>query len=178
MDAQRWQRIEQIYHQALDCAPGGQSTFLDHACGSDQELRAEVESLLRQPSEGMLDRPVWQAAGRPVPAREMIGRRFAHFEIVELLGEGGMGAVYRARDRHLERDVALKLLLPEATGRPDLRRRFVQEAKAASALNHPNIIHVYDVDEVDGELFIAMEYVAGQTLDRKIAPPGCPCAKP
>ena len=73
-----------------------------------------------------------------------------------------MGAVYKARDRHLDRDVALKVLLPETLANPDRRRRFVQEAKAASALNHPNIIHIYDIDEAEGELYIAMEYVAGQ----------------
>ena len=91
----------------------------------------------------------------------MIGRSIAHFEILDRLGEGGMGAVYKARDRRLDRDVALKVLLPETPANPDRRRRFVQEAKAASALNHPNIIHIYDIDEADGELFIAMEFVAG-----------------
>ena len=174
MDAQRWQRIEQIFHQALECAPADRAACLDHACANDPELRAEVVSLLQQSSEGMLDRPVWQAVRGAEPPRNMIGRSFARYEIIGLLGEGGMGAVYRARDRHLDRDVALKVLLPETTGRPDLRRRFVQEAKAASALNHPNIIHVYDVDEVDGELFIAMEYVSGRTLDQAIAGRGLP----
>ena len=104
----------------------------------------------------------------------MIGRRIAHFEIVERLGEGGMGAVYRARDQHLDRDVALKVLLPEAVGNADRRRRFVLEAKAASGLNHPNIVHIYDIDEVDGELFIAMEYVAGKTLEQAIDRKGLP----
>ena len=82
----------------------------------------------------------------------MIGRTIAHFEIVDRLGEGGMGAVYKARDRHLDRDVALKVLLPETLANPDRRRRFVQEAKAASALNHPNIIHIYDIDEAGGRV--------------------------
>ena len=96
----------------------------------------------------------------------MTGSTISHYEVLEKIGEGGMGAVYRARDTHLERFVALKVLLPDAVANPDRRRRFVQEAKAASALNHPNIIHVYDIDEADGVLFIAMEYVAGKTLDQ------------
>src|SRR4029450_12844601 len=100
----------------------------------------------------------------------MIGRTIAHFEIVDRLGEGGMGAVYKARDRHLDRDVALKGLLPETLSNADRRRRFVQEAKAASALNHPNIIHIYDIDEAAGELYIDMEHVPGQQLDHAI---GC-----
>ena len=104
----------------------------------------------------------------------MIGRRIGRFEIVDRLGEGGMGAVYRARDRHLERDVAVKVLLPEAAGNAEWRRRFMREAKAASGLNHPNIVHVYDVDEADGELFIAMEYIAGKTLDQAIDGKGLP----
>ena len=98
----------------------------------------------------------------------MTGKVIAHFEITEELGRGGMGSVYKARDQHLDRDVALKVLLPETVNDPDRRRRFVQEAKAASALNHPNIVHVYDIDEADGVLFIAMEYVAGRTLDKAI----------
>ena len=171
MDAQRWQRIEQIYHEALAIAAPGRAAFLDRACGSDPELRAEVSSLLAQSAEGLLDRPVWQAVG-PSPHSNPIGRSIAHFQIIDRLGEGGMGAVYKARDRHLDRDVALKLLLPETLATPDRRRRFVQEAKAASALNHSNIIHIYDIDEVEGELYIAMEYIAGSTLDRAIAREG------
>src|SRR5215472_16631017 len=98
----------------------------------------------------------------------MIGRTISHYRIVEKLGEGGMGVVYKARDSHLDRFVALKILLPEMVAHADRRRRFVQEAKAASALNHPNIIHIYYIDEAEGVLFIAMEYVAGKTLDQWI----------
>ena len=180
MDGQRWQRIEQLYHEALERPRGEQGAFLDRACGGDHDLRVEVASLLDQSAEGVLDQPAWQAL---VGARydvfedgfdSMIGRTIAHFEIVDRLGEGGMGAVYKARDRHLDRDVALKVLLPETMANRDRRRRFVQEAKAASALNHPNIIHIYDIDEADGELYIAMEYVAGKTLDQAIARQGLP----
>ena len=104
----------------------------------------------------------------------MMGRRLLHYEVLEKLGEGGMGAVYKARDTHLDRFVALKVLPPEAVAHPERKRRFVQEAKAASALNHPNIVHIYDICS-DGDVdFIAMEYVAGHTLEALIGRRGLP----
>ncbi len=102
----------------------------------------------------------------------MIGQRLGHYEIVAKLGEGGMGVVYKARDSRLERFVALKVLPPEKTPDSDRKRRFMQEAKSASALNHPNIITVHDIGEVDGMTFIAMECVEGKTLDQLIGPKG------
>ena len=98
----------------------------------------------------------------------MIGRTISHYEIREKLGEGGMGVVYKAFDTRLGRMVALKVLPPEKVADADRKRRFVQEAKAASALNHPNIITIHDIDSADGIDFIAMEFVAGKTLDRLI----------
>ena len=91
----------------------------------------------------------------------MIGRRILHHEIVDMLGRGGMGIVYKARDTHLDRFVAIKVLPPEKVADAARKRRFVQEAKAASALNHPNIVHIYDIADTDGMQFIVMEYVAG-----------------
>jgi eukaryotic-like serine/threonine-protein kinase len=98
----------------------------------------------------------------------MIARTLAHYQITGKLGEGGMGVVYKARDMHLDRFVAVKVLQAEKVADPERKRRFVQEAKAASALNHPNIIHVYDIDQADGTDYIAMEYVDGTTLDQRI----------
>jgi Tol biopolymer transport system component/predicted Ser/Thr protein kinase len=96
----------------------------------------------------------------------MVGRTIAHYQVVEKLGEGGMGVVYKAHDTHLDRFVAIKVLPPERVADPERKRRFVQEAKAASALNHPNIIHIYDISNQGGVDFMAMEYVAGKTLDQ------------
>ena len=98
----------------------------------------------------------------------MIGRTLGHYRVLSRLGEGGMGVVYKARDTHLDRFVAVKVLPPEKVADPDRKRRFVQEAKAASALNHPHIVHIYDIDQSDGTDFIAMEYVEGRTLDARI----------
>ena len=101
----------------------------------------------------------------------MVGRTISHFEILEKLGEGGMGVVYSARDLKLDRLVALKILQPEYTSDPRRRARFAGEARAASALNHPNIITIYDIETVDGCDYIAMEYVRGVTLQDLIQGP-------
>jgi serine/threonine protein kinase len=98
----------------------------------------------------------------------MIGQTIAHFVVIEKLGEGGMGVVYKVRDQHLDRFVALKVLQPAVVADPERRRRFVLEAKAASALNHPNIIHIYDFGESDGVAYLAMEYVDGPTFSKLI----------
>src|SRR5438093_7939719 len=97
------------------------------------------------------------------------GKTIRNYEIEEMLGKGGMGVVYRARDVRLQRPVALKVIAPELCGDEDGRRRFIQEARAASAINHPAIAHIYEIDEVDGTTFIAMEYVDGSTLRQLIA---------
>jgi Tol biopolymer transport system component/predicted Ser/Thr protein kinase len=104
----------------------------------------------------------------------MVGKTISHYRILDKLGEGGMGVVYKARDTHLDRFVAVKVLPPERVADPDRKRRFVQEAKAASALNHPNIITIYDIDSAEGVDFIAMELVEGRTLDEMIRRKGLP----
>jgi serine/threonine protein kinase/dipeptidyl aminopeptidase/acylaminoacyl peptidase len=104
----------------------------------------------------------------------MVRKTISHYEILEKLGEGGMGVVYKARDTHLDRPVAIKVLPPNRMADPDRKRRFIQEAKAASALNHPNIITIYDTDHADGLDFISMEFVPGKTLDLMIPRKGLP----
>ena len=102
----------------------------------------------------------------------MIGQTLGHYRIESKLGEGGMGVVYKARDTHLDRPVAIKVLPPERVADAERKRRFVQEAKSASALNHPSILHIYDIDAAEGVDFMAMEYVEGKTLDEVIARKG------
>src|SRR3989442_170271 len=102
----------------------------------------------------------------------MIGQTLRHYQIESKLGEGGMWVVYKAHDTHLDRSVAIKVLRPETVSDPERKRRFVQEAKAASALNHPNILHIYDIDTANGVDFIAMEFVPGRTLDQCIGRSG------
>jgi len=97
------------------------------------------------------------------------GSALAHYRIVSKLGAGGMGEVYLAQDLNLERPVALKILPPEVARDPDRMRRFIQEAKTASALSHPNVAHVFEIGEADGVTFLAMEYIEGQTLNARIA---------
>src|SRR5512146_3114859 len=104
----------------------------------------------------------------------MLGQDLGHYRIQAKLGEGGMGVVYRAIDTHLDRSVAIKILRPDVAGSADHKRRFVQEAKAASALNHPNIVHIYDIGSSAGLDFIAMEFVAGKTLAQHIRQTGLP----
>ncbi|MGH9697770.1 MAG: protein kinase domain-containing protein, partial [Bryobacteraceae bacterium] len=98
----------------------------------------------------------------------MVGSTISHYEILQKLGEGGMGVVYKARDARLERFIALKVLPAERVTDSERRRRFVREAKSASGLNHPNIVTIHDIDEAHGSYFIAMEYIEGQSLDRLI----------
>src|SRR5580704_14133300 len=102
----------------------------------------------------------------------MVGRNISHFEILEKLGEGGMGVVYCARDLKLDRLAALKILQPEQMFNPRRRARFVGEAKAASALNHPNIVTIYEIESADGVDYIAMEYITGDTLHALVPPTG------
>src|SRR5262245_66550873 len=99
----------------------------------------------------------------------MIGKTISHYRILEKLGEGGMGVVYKASDTRLKRPVAIKVLPRDKVADPERKRRFIQEARAASALNHPKIITIHDIGNEGGVDFIVMEYVAGKTMDQRIA---------
>jgi serine/threonine protein kinase len=168
MSDDRWQRIEEVFQQAADLPAPERARFLAAACAGDDGMRREVESLLAhdQSQNDVLVAAISDAASdpsaiRPIP--DFVGKHIGPYRILSLLGRGGMGAVYKARDSRLERDVAIKLL-PEALNEPALRARFEREARAASALNHPNICAVYDVGEFEGHPYLVMELLEGRTL--------------
>ena len=169
----RWTTVKRIHQSALDLDPSARAAFVDASCGGDEALRREVESLLTYASEAesFLERPAVDIA--PTPPGEshearLVGRTISHYQVLSLLGAGGMGAVYLARDPRLDRTVALKILPGELAADADRMRRFTREAKAASALNHPNVATIHDVGESDGISFIVMEHVEGETLLARI----------
>ncbi len=168
MTAERWARITDIFLAAAEKPAGCRSSFLDEACGSDEALRRSVELLLTGDQHASLASPVpeFLETGALEPGEEL-----AQYRVESKIGEGGMGDVYLAHDMRLRRPVALKVLAAERFSDLDGKRRLLREARAASALNHPNIVTIYEVgahSEVD---FIAMEYVDGKRLD-ETAPPG------
>jgi len=169
MTPERWQKVNELFTKAADLEHGERETFLDQACADDQILRAEVESLLASDSRGLnvLERPAVELAAplltdeRPQLRR---GQTFSHYEIESMIGKGGMGEVYLAADKMLNRKIALKLLPADYTRDKERVRRFEQEAQSASALNHPNILTIHEIGNVEGQRFIATEFVDGQTL--------------
>lgn len=170
---EQWLRIKELFQAIHDLPVEDRLKFLDERCAGDSFTRTQVERLLAaaQESSGVLDSPPFQLPVRPRPPRS-IPKRIARYEILEKLGEGGMGVVYCAQDKDLKRQVAIKMLLTEEIADPNRKWRFAREAQAASALNHPNIVTVYDVGTDQGVDYIAMEYVAGVTLRKRIGRKG------
>jgi Tol biopolymer transport system component/serine/threonine protein kinase len=173
MTPERYQQITQLYQAALELTPSQCPAFLAQACEGDEELRREVESLLAHDAEsdGFLAAPALNVAAQlmaqeyqPLAPRQHIN----HYQVDSLLGKGGMGEVYLAEDTRLQRKVALKLLPAAFTQDADRVRRFKREALAASGLNHPNILTVFDLGESNGLQFIVTEYVEGQTLRQRL----------
>src|SRR5215208_1655429 len=172
-DPQRWQRVKEIFDGALERHSAEREAFLDRACDGDTDVREEVESLLRsyEVAGSFMEAPaVAQAAGDLVTEQKLTpGQRVKHYQIVNLIGEGGMGEVYLATDTILGRRVALKMLPTFVSKDPERLRRFTQEARAASRLSHPNVCVVHEIGETDdGRPFIAMEYVEGITLRQRM----------
>ena len=173
MKPDRWQKIDEIFDAALKQKPDEREAFIDDACSGDEELRREVQSLLsaEKAADKFIEEPAMDIMAADLANEQrgaLIGRDLGPYKILSLLGRGGMGQVYCAKDKRLGRDVALKILPSEFRLDRDRMERFTREAKAASALNHPNVAHIYEIGEADGISFIAMEYVEGQTLEAKI----------
>src|SRR5207302_4734839 len=174
MTPERWEQVGKLYQAALALQPDERDTFLNDACGDDTAMRREVESLLAAEDEA----GSFRAAGAMKDAAKMlvedkslslVGKELGHYQVLSLLGAGGMGDVYLAEDIRLKRKVALKLLPAELTANQDRLRRFEQEAQAASGLNHPNIITIHEIGQVDGLNFIVTEFIAGETLRHRMA---------
>ena len=188
---ERWDRIEQVYHSALKVEESRRAAFLKDTCGEDENLRREVESLLagEKQAENFLEAPALELAAKALAAertalhhsasedRQLMqqtgrklesGTQLGDYEIQSLLGAGGMGEVYRARDLRLRRDVAIKVLPPMVSNDPERLRRFEQEATAAAALSHPNILAVYRLGTYAGAPYLVSELLHGETLREQL----------
>jgi len=178
MTPERWQRVSRIYHAALAHDPGGREAFVREACGSDEVVRMEVESLLAQPvsAENFLGEATMAVTESPLddPAAMLTGRRLGVHQVLELLGAGGMGEVYRARDTRLGRDVAVKVLPRVFAADPERRGRLEREARLLAALNHPHIGAIYGFEEAEGVHALVLELVEGPTLAERLQRGPCP----
>ena len=175
---QHWQQVKTVFEAALKQPSAERSLFIDRACAGNTALFEEVDSLLRSYDKAgsFMEVPAVAGAAESLLGQEnklVVGQQLKHYEVVSLIGEGGMGEVYLAKDTILGRRVALKLLPPYISHDPDRLRRFKQEARTASSLSHPNVCVIHEIGETDdGRPFIAMEYVEGVTLRQRIKTKG------
>src|SRR4026207_164264 len=166
MKPERWKQVNDLFQSAVERAPGERATFLDEACHGDEGLRREVESLLtsHERAENFIELPAFQVAPELVTndrADALIGKLIGHYLIESLIGVGGMGEVYLARDERLGRKAALKLPPDSLTTDETQLRRLKNEARSASALNHPNILTVYEIGAEGKRLLIAKALIGG-----------------
>jgi len=171
----RWKQMEALFYESLELPPEARSAFLRERCGADSQLREEVEALLKEVDGPMdlLQDPVREAAQGLVgngDTQELVaGTSLGHYQVVSLLAMGGMGQVYLGEDLTLKRKVALKVLSSAYTRDESGLRRFEREAQAASALNHPNIVTIYECGQVNELQYIVSEFVDGITLREKLS---------
>src|SRR5262245_58297507 len=173
MSSARWQRIEELFHAAMDRDPSDRDAFLTKACGSDAELLREVRSLLAETDKrrDFMDRPAMSVEAESMskqPAGALAGRCIAHYHIGPLAGTGGMAEVYRAHGTTLDRDVAIKVLLGSSCRDPETFGRFQREARLLAAVTHPNVAAVYGFEQVDDQCALVMEMIEGETLSARM----------
>jgi serine/threonine protein kinase/Tfp pilus assembly protein PilF len=170
MTPERWLQIKELYYRAVELEAAERAILLDEACRDDQEMRSKVAALIaacEQPENIIIDHQAIEVAAELMEenrSESLIGCMIGHYQVISLIGEGGMGKVYLAQDGRLGRCVALKLLPARFTQEEGRVRRFQQEARAASALNHPNILTIHDIGQTDNGHFIATEFIEGDTL--------------
>ena len=175
MTPEQWYRVKEVFEAALEHGFDERSAFLEQACSGDQVLHSEVKALLSsyQEEPSFLEKPAAQLASPwfvKDEAAAQPGQQIEHYRLEREIGRGGMGIVYLAHDLNLNRPVALKFLPSYLTRDPERLRRFEQEARLASALNHPNVCVIHEIGTTeDGRHFIAMEYVEGITLRQQIS---------
>jgi len=172
MKPERWRQIERLYYAALERAPDERAAFLAEACAGDESLHGEVVSFIAAGDRvgSFLEAPADEFAETvaAAPQQSLAGQILGHYRIVSLLGRGGMGEVFLGEDTLLKRRVALKLLAARFTTDPERVRRFEQEARAASALNHPNIITIHEIGTENGAHYLVTEFIEGETLRRRM----------
>lgn len=170
---ERWKQIEALFFESVALSPEARAAFLAEHCGSDTDLRKEVEALLDSAEKplSLVQQPIANAAHDFVTRTDLLQPKtqIDHYEIISRIGAGGMGEVYLAQDARLQRKVAIKILTPALTHDERGLRRFEQEARAASALNHPNILTIFEFGQAGDLRFIATEYVDGPTLRQRMA---------
>ncbi len=168
MDSERWQKVKGIFDAVVELAPPEREKFLARSCGDDDGLRRDVEKLLASSdeAESFMESPAAQEFVSLIiePKNLAAGTSFGHYEIVKQIGAGGMGEVYLAKDTKLDRKVAVKILNEKFAAHESNLQRFIQEAKAASALNHPNILVIHEIGAADNSNYIVSEFIEGETL--------------
>src|SRR6476661_4822085 len=174
MKAERWKQVNDLFQSTVERAPEERAAFLDESCHGDEDMRREVESLLtsHERAENFIEVPAFEVAPELATndsSDALVGKLLGHYRIESLIGVGGMGEVYLARDERLGRKVALKLLPKPLTADETQLSRFKTEARSASALNNPNILTVYEIGAEGNRQFIATVFIEGVTLRASLA---------